>query len=126
MPAEEGDKKRESYLYFWVWLTALIAVNVPFILPALLYPFINLDAPWLHDLYFNTVLFAAIGPILLFWFPIILMMAAYFEGLTSGIWIDPNNQIMYWIYSTAAFAWTLFGINYMVSIIPPLKIWKFT
>jgi len=54
------------------------------------------------------------------------MVTCYFNGLTSGIWIDPNNQIMFWVYVGAAFAWTMFSADYLISIIPPLKIWKST
>ena len=54
------------------------------------------------------------------------MLASYYEGLTSGIWINPNNQLTFWLCIGGAFFWTLGSIYYMVSIIPPLKIWKFT
>jgi len=91
MPLASTATERNAFLYSWVWLTALLAVDIPFVLPALLYPFIFGDNPWAHELYYNLVLFAAIGPILLYWVPIALMLAAYFEGLTSGIWINPNN-----------------------------------
>ena len=38
IPKFDGEPAR--YLYYWVWLTALLAVDIPFAIPALLYPFI--------------------------------------------------------------------------------------
>jgi hypothetical protein len=82
---------RNEYVYYWVWVSVLAAAYLPFSIPSLLYPFIFFDLPIAHQIYYYGVLFATSGPFLLFFLPIALMLAAYFEGLTSGIWIDPNN-----------------------------------
>jgi hypothetical protein len=44
-----------------------------------------------QGVYYQSVLIATAGPFFLFFIPITLMLAAYYEGLTSGIWINPNN-----------------------------------
>ena len=79
------------YTYYYVWLFVLVAVDVPFILPSLIYPFIFTDLSGAHAAYYYSILFATSGPFLLFFMPIALMLSNYFEGVTSGIWIDPNH-----------------------------------
>ena len=86
-----SDKEYTTYLYWYAWIAALIAIDVPFLLPAILYPFIFSNVRAIHSLYYNSVLFSTIGPFLGFFVPILLVLASYFEGLTSGIWVNPNN-----------------------------------
>lgn len=82
---------RTNYTYWWVWISALSAVDVPLLIPALTYPFIFGEGKKVKGIFYSSMLFATSGPFVGYFMPVALIMSSYYEGLTSGIWIDPNN-----------------------------------
>ncbi len=107
--------------YWWTWFTSMLTVYIAWGPTCVAYILLLTETSFAQTLFFYASLWSIIGPLIGYFFPLVILVLAYNEKQDTGL--TYSSEIHFWLGWFMAVWITILSIMFEFAFLPGIRVW---